>query len=145
VYASGDILFNGQKLTKPVKRKMGFVTQVSLATQGVRLGCNPLVLADVAVVWVDMHMTPVAQDDMLFGELTVYETLYYAARLRLPSTWSLGGWLAAPACLMGPVASGCSLLLEHVCIHGGLLLSADLKLPECFCVPKMPRWSEWRW
>jgi hypothetical protein len=29
VVATGDILFNGKKLTKPVKRKMGFVTQVS--------------------------------------------------------------------------------------------------------------------
>lgn len=28
------------------------------------------------------------QDDLLFAELTVYETLYYAAMLRLPRDWS---------------------------------------------------------
>ncbi|KAG2488296.1 hypothetical protein HYH03_013146 [Edaphochlamys debaryana] len=50
----GAITFNGSKLNKPIKRKLGYVSQ----------------------------------DDLLFAELTVYETLYFAALLRLPRTWS---------------------------------------------------------
>lgn len=46
----GTVTFNGSKLTKDVKRRIGFVMQ----------------------------------DDLLFESLTVYETLYYAAMLRLP-------------------------------------------------------------
>ena len=33
--------------------------------------------------------SPSAQDDLLYETLTVYETLYYAAMLRLPSTMSV--------------------------------------------------------
>ena len=35
-----------------------------------------------------MRCTARAQDDLLFAELTVYETLYFAAMLRLPRSWS---------------------------------------------------------
>jgi len=51
---SGQVLFNGQPLTKPMKRKIGYVMQ----------------------------------DDLLYESLTVYETLYYAAMLRLPRDMS---------------------------------------------------------
>jgi ABC-type multidrug transport system ATPase subunit len=47
---TGQVLFNGQPLTKSMKRKIGYVMQ----------------------------------DDLLYESLTVYETLYYAAMLRLP-------------------------------------------------------------
>eukprot|EP00198_Chlamydomonas_reinhardtii_P001397 XP_001690733.1 predicted protein [Chlamydomonas reinhardtii] len=50
----GTIAFNGAKMTKATKRKMGYVSQ----------------------------------DDLLYAELTVYETLYFAALLRLPRSWS---------------------------------------------------------
>ncbi|KAG2431027.1 hypothetical protein HYH02_013459 [Chlamydomonas schloesseri] len=50
----GTISFNGAKMTKATKRKMGYVSQ----------------------------------DDLLYAELTVYETLYFAALLRLPRSWS---------------------------------------------------------
>ncbi|GLC39402.1 hypothetical protein PLESTM_000892900 [Pleodorina starrii] len=50
----GSVTFNGAKMSKPVKRKLGYVSQ----------------------------------DDLLFAELTVYETLYFAALLRLPRSWS---------------------------------------------------------
>lgn len=46
----GDVLFNGQPLSKRTKRRIGYVMQ----------------------------------DDLLFESLTVYETLFYAAMLRLP-------------------------------------------------------------
>lgn len=46
----GSITVGGQKVTKLIKRKLGYVTQ----------------------------------DDLLFAELTVWETLYFAAMLRLP-------------------------------------------------------------
>ncbi|KXZ52591.1 hypothetical protein GPECTOR_9g636 [Gonium pectorale] len=36
----------------------------------------------------------VAQDDLLYAELTVYETLYFAALLRLPRSWSRADKLA---------------------------------------------------
>ncbi|GAX76515.1 hypothetical protein CEUSTIGMA_g3961.t1 [Chlamydomonas eustigma] len=49
----GSITFNGAELSKPIKRKLGYVSQ----------------------------------DDLLFAELTVYETLYFAALLRLPKDW----------------------------------------------------------
>lgn len=52
---SGTVHFNGRVMDKPMKRKLGYVTQ----------------------------------DDILFSQLTVYETLYYAAMLRLPRTWSV--------------------------------------------------------
>mmetsp|Transcript_8214 Transcript_8214/g.14078 ORF Transcript_8214/g.14078 Transcript_8214/m.14078 type:complete len:703 (-) Transcript_8214:560-2668(-) len=52
---TGDILFNGQPMTKAIKRSLGFVTQ----------------------------------DDLLFAELTTFETLYFAAMLRLPRSWTL--------------------------------------------------------
>ncbi|KAL4542047.1 hypothetical protein Ndes2437B_g06366 [Nannochloris sp. 'desiccata'] len=51
---SGQVLFNGQPLTKSMKRKIGYVMQ----------------------------------DDLLYESLTVYETLYYAAMLRLPRDMS---------------------------------------------------------
>eukprot|EP00873_Tetraselmis_striata_P023562 jgi/Tetstr1/443826/TSEL_003280.t1 len=54
ISVEGDILFNGKKPGKSMKRKMGFVLQ----------------------------------DDLLYPDLTVYETLYYAAQLRLPKTMS---------------------------------------------------------
>ncbi|GFR49799.1 hypothetical protein Agub_g11737, partial [Astrephomene gubernaculifera] len=50
----GAITFNGARLSKALKRKLGYVSQ----------------------------------DDLLFPELTVYETLYFAALLRLPRSWS---------------------------------------------------------
>ncbi|CAG9466391.1 unnamed protein product [Pedinophyceae sp. YPF-701] len=50
VEVSGHMLFNGDPLSRAVKRKIGFVLQ----------------------------------DDLLFEALTVYETLWYAAALRLP-------------------------------------------------------------
>lgn len=50
----GQVLFNGEGLTKAVKRKLGYV----------------------------------AQDDLMHGCLTVFETLYYVALLRLPKSWS---------------------------------------------------------
>ncbi|KAG2425311.1 hypothetical protein HXX76_013891 [Chlamydomonas incerta] len=50
----GSIAFNGAKMSKATKRKMGYVSQ----------------------------------DDLLYAELTVYETLYFAALLRLPRSWS---------------------------------------------------------
>eukprot|EP00951_Prasinocladus_malaysianus_P028593 scaffold260952_cov39-Prasinocladus_malaysianus.AAC.1 len=46
----GEVLYNGSKSDKNLKRKMGFVSQ----------------------------------DDLLFGALTVWETLWYTAKLRLP-------------------------------------------------------------
>lgn len=46
----GKVLFNGRKLTKRIKRQIGFVLQ----------------------------------DDLLYATLTVHETLYFAAMLRLP-------------------------------------------------------------
>ncbi|KAK9815539.1 hypothetical protein WJX72_005401 [[Myrmecia] bisecta] len=48
----GEVLFDGQQLTKAAKRHVGFVMQ----------------------------------DDLLYASLTVWETLYYAALLRLPRT-----------------------------------------------------------
>jgi ABC-type multidrug transport system ATPase subunit len=51
---SGNVIFNGQPLTKSMKRKIGYVMQ----------------------------------DDLLYESLTVYETLYYAAMLRLPRDMS---------------------------------------------------------
>lgn len=50
----GVVKFNGEKLDKSMKRKIGFVMQ----------------------------------DDLLYESLTVYETLYFAAMLRLPKTMS---------------------------------------------------------
>ncbi|GMH34285.1 hypothetical protein BSKO_02119 [Bryopsis sp. KO-2023] len=50
----GSMLFNGQQMTKSIKRRIGFVTQ----------------------------------DDLMYETLTVYETLYFAALLRLPKTMS---------------------------------------------------------
>lgn len=50
----GHVTFNGDKLDKTMKRKIGFVMQ----------------------------------DDLLYESLTVFETLYYAAMLRLPKTMS---------------------------------------------------------
>lgn len=55
VRCKGEVLFNGSKMTKTVKRKLAFVSQ----------------------------------DDLLHGCLTVYETLYYVALLRLPKSWSM--------------------------------------------------------
>lgn len=52
VKIKGLVSFNGEKLDKSMKRKIGFVMQ----------------------------------DDLLYQSLTVFETLYYAAMLRLPST-----------------------------------------------------------
>eukprot|EP00193_Tetraselmis_chui_P015613 CAMPEP_0177781214 /NCGR_PEP_ID=MMETSP0491_2-20121128/17710_1 /TAXON_ID=63592 /ORGANISM="Tetraselmis chuii, Strain PLY429" /LENGTH=721 /DNA_ID=CAMNT_0019301223 /DNA_START=294 /DNA_END=2459 /DNA_ORIENTATION=+ len=54
ISVEGDILFNGHKPGKSMKRKMGFVLQ----------------------------------DDLLYPDLTVFETLYYAAQLRLPKSMS---------------------------------------------------------
>ncbi len=51
----GQVLFNGEGLTKAVKRKLGYV----------------------------------AQDDLMHQCLTVFETLYYVALLRLPKSWSV--------------------------------------------------------
>ncbi|GIL87008.1 hypothetical protein Vretimale_14202 [Volvox reticuliferus] len=56
----GNVTFNGARMSKPLKRKLGYVMQ----------------------------------DDLLFAELTVYETLYFAALLRLPRSWSRADKLA---------------------------------------------------
>ncbi|GIL50151.1 hypothetical protein Vafri_6284 [Volvox africanus] len=56
----GSVNFNGSKMSKALKRKLGYVMQ----------------------------------DDLLFAELTVYETLYFAALLRLPRSWSVADKLA---------------------------------------------------
>ncbi|GLI63140.1 hypothetical protein VaNZ11_006048 [Volvox africanus] len=56
----GSVTFNGAKMSKTLKRKLGYVMQ----------------------------------DDLLFAELTVYETLYFAALLRLPRSWSRADKLA---------------------------------------------------
>ncbi len=54
VKMEGTVLFNDAKLTKGVKKRLGYVLQ----------------------------------DDLLYVSLTPYDSLYYAAMLRLPATMS---------------------------------------------------------
>ncbi len=106
---SGHPTFNQEKLTKRAKRQVGFVLQVctadlcqsllcevlqallcppppppsggSRSTDSPRPGANMLAHLGLCI---ERHGC--LQDDLLYETLTVYETLYYAAMLRLPST-----------------------------------------------------------
>ena len=51
---NGTILYGGEKMSKAIKKRIGFVSQ----------------------------------DDLLYGELTVYETFFFTAMLRLPQEWA---------------------------------------------------------
>lgn len=97
----GAPTFNGQKLTKRAKRLVGFVLQVRL------LSCLGPPTAVFAYDAIFRHAWPYCitslpcrldvttcswlpeQDDLLYETLTVHETLYYAAMLRLPSTMTV--------------------------------------------------------
>jgi len=70
----GAIGYNGKKLTKAMKRSIGFVSQ----------------------------------DDILYGSLTVFETLYYAAMLQLPRTMRTEDKIARAEIVMETLGlSGC--------------------------------------
>ncbi len=114
----GLVTFNGQALTKRLRRQIGFVLQARRAGRACLhsfspphpnnlLGCawraisracwahrlwepaggpahGPACCARRPSPYARVTLAPAAQDDLLYENLTVYETLYYAAMLRLP-------------------------------------------------------------
>ena len=78
VTLEGKCLFNSAPLTKRLKRKIGFVLQVS--------ACWLCYWHSCSAGWLTQGLR--WQDDLLYEQLTVFETLYFAAMLRLPSNMS---------------------------------------------------------
>lgn len=87
----GAVTFNGAPLSKRLKRRVGYVMQARPPLAGCT-GCGS---TSCECFGVPAHQAraappltnpppPPPQDDLLYESLTVYETLYYAAMLRLP-------------------------------------------------------------
>lgn len=101
----GDITFNGAPPNKNMKRNMGFVLQVRggqlhpaanvLSTTFIHCFtvCRSHALNHEAVnisSWSSFLLCiSFVQDDLMYESLTVFETLFYAAQLRLPRHMTL--------------------------------------------------------
>ena len=104
----GDITFNGAPPNKNMKRNMGFVLQVKgvqthpasnrtiskhaldhcmcfIAIKKPKPWTTRRSVTSLSVRW----MLSCVQDDLMYESLTVFETLFYAAQLRLPRHMTL--------------------------------------------------------
>ena len=94
------------------------------------------------------HAVPAVQDDLMYATLTVQETLYFAAMLRLPKHKTKAEKVRAGVGGRGGVGTLCS-VCQHCCRHILCLYAYDCQravlcaVPRCavLCCCSWPAWT----